>query len=70
MLKVCIHFFGDFHQPLHASNRVTPEHPSGDRGGNDFPIKYGKITKLHSLWDQAIGQIQQTPYPLTQDFVN
>lgn len=45
-----LHIAGDIHQPLHASARITPEHPEGDRGGNLFPLA-GTPRNLHSYWD-------------------
>lgn len=47
-----LHLVGDIHQPLHASARVTPEHPEGDRGGNLFRLQ-GVSRNLHSWWDAA-----------------
>ena len=63
-LKFIVHFVGDVHQPMHASN-----HP--DKGGNDYQISlttslepeaYAKKhyvdgvmgTNLHSIWDYYI----------------
>ena len=63
-LKFVVHFAGDIHQPMHASN-----HP--DKGGNDYQISlptklepeaYAKKnyidgvmgTNLHSVWDYYI----------------
>lgn len=47
-LKFVVHFVGDVHQPLHASN-------TNDRGGNDFQINYrGEGSNLHSLWDSGL----------------
>jgi nuclease S1 len=47
-LKFVVHFVGDVHQPLHASN-------TSDRGGNDFQINYrGQGSNLHSLWDSGL----------------
>ena len=63
-LKFLVHFVGDVHQPLHASNRK-------DKGGNDFQISlrtdlqpeaYAQKnyvdgvmgTNLHSIWDYYI----------------
>lgn len=52
-LKFVVHFVGDVHQPLHASNRGDkggntvqvriPQHGGGERGGN-----------MHSLWDRGL----------------
>lgn len=63
-LKFIVHFVGDVHQPLHASNRP-------DRGGNDFqislrteipPEEYARErykdgimgTNLHAVWDYYV----------------
>jgi hypothetical protein len=63
-LKFIIHFVGDVHQPLHASDRA-------DKGGNDFQISLrtdiepeayardryvGGVmgTNLHSVWDYYV----------------
>jgi hypothetical protein len=47
-LKFLIHFIGDIHQPLHASD-------NGDRGGNEVRVYVGRRkTNLHSLWDTPL----------------
>jgi nuclease S1 len=47
-LKYLVHFIGDIHQPLHASD----DH---DRGGNDVPVTFmGRQTNLHAIWDTDI----------------
>ena len=47
-LKYLVHFVGDMHQPLHASN----DH---DRGGNDVTVTFmGWQTNLHAVWDIGI----------------
>jgi nuclease S1 len=47
-LKFIVHFVGDVHQPLHASN-------TSDRGGNDFQVNYrGQGSNLHSVWDSGL----------------
>jgi hypothetical protein len=47
-LKFVVHFVGDLHQPLHASD-------DDDRGGNDIHVKFlGRRTNLHAVWDTAI----------------
>lgn len=56
------HLVGDIHQPLHASGRVTPDLPKGDRGGNDFKLG-GYPNNLHSYWDGILDQVQ----PLSGD---
>ncbi|MGC0320834.1 hypothetical protein ABIG06_001463 [Bradyrhizobium sp. USDA 326] len=48
-LKFIVHFVGDIHQPLHASER------NGDHGGNDVVVSFfGKSAKLHAVWDTDI----------------
>jgi S1/P1 Nuclease len=56
-LRFVIHFVGDLHMPLHASD-------NNDLGGNCVPVKYLRRNpkenhntfspSLHSLWDVAI----------------
>jgi hypothetical protein len=47
-LKYVVHFIGDVHQPLHASN-------NDDRGGNDVAVTFmGRQTNLHAVWDSTI----------------
>jgi hypothetical protein len=47
-LKFVVHFVGDLHQPLHASD-------DNDRGGNQIRVKFrGHRTNLHAVWDAAI----------------
>ena len=54
-MRFLIHYLGDIHQPLHCSTRVDPDFPHGDRGGNDFPLKYHySVDNLHSLWDAVM----------------
>lgn len=51
-----IHLVGDVHQPLHAATSYTSEMPEGDRGGNEYHIRYlEEETNLHSFWDSAGG---------------
>ena len=50
-LAFLVHFVGDLHQPLHASDH-------DDRGGNDETVAYGVIggrTNLHSIWDGLLA---------------
>jgi hypothetical protein len=50
-LKFLVHFVGDVHQPLHASER---DH---DRGGNSrlvFFLDQPRAVNLHSVWDSSI----------------
>jgi nuclease S1 len=47
-LMFVIHFIGDMHQPMHASNNE-------DRGGNSVAVQLaGRRTNLHSLWDSGL----------------
>jgi hypothetical protein len=48
-LKYLLHFVGDIHQPLHASDNQ-------DRGGNCIPVSLGgqRTTNLHSYWDTGV----------------
>jgi hypothetical protein len=55
-LRFLIHFLGDIHQPLHCVSLWNKVFPSGDQGGNLFPIQFTEdITELHALWDSCIG---------------
>lgn len=48
-LKYLLHFVGDVHQPLHASDNE-------DRGGNCVRIALGgpRTSNLHSFWDTGV----------------
>jgi hypothetical protein len=47
-LKFVVHFVGDVHQPLHASD-------NGDRGGNEIRVTFERHrTNLHAVWDSGI----------------
>ena len=47
-LRMLIHLVGDMHSPMHAG-RLS------DRGGNNVKVKYfGKLKKLHSVWDSEL----------------
>jgi hypothetical protein len=54
-LKFVVHFIGDLHQPLHASD-------NGDRGGNDVPTSFfGSADRdgrqnLHRVWDSRLPE--------------
>lgn len=59
-LRTLIHFVGDIHQPLHAEERVTPDKPNGDMGGNLFKIKHynqAAIDNLHFIWDEMFEDL-------------
>ena len=50
-LLFVVHFMGDLHQPLHASDK-------GDRGGNLTIVKlFDQRSKLHGVWDSGIIEL-------------
>ncbi len=50
------HLVGDIHQPLHTCSLYSPDLPRGDRGGNDFEVRFGhRPINLHSYWDSCGG---------------
>ncbi len=58
-LRFMVHIVGDIHQPLHAASYFSAQFPSGDRGGNDWPVAgFSWTTELHALWDGGLGQWQ------------
>lgn len=62
-LRFLIHFVGDLHQPLHAEERITPDKPKGDMGGNLFPIAHYNNTgmdNLHFIWDEMFEDIKES----------
>ncbi|MEK9285460.1 MULTISPECIES: S1/P1 nuclease [unclassified Bradyrhizobium] len=60
-LKFIVHFVGDIHQPLHASDRSDAYTGKDDQGGNLVPVTFfGQTTNLHTLWDT--GLIMRTVY--------
>jgi len=68
-LRLLIHYIGDVHQPLHAVSRYTTKYPSGDRGGNSFPLtKVGQVNELHALWDSVVYEYEaDMTQPLSSD---
>lgn len=47
-LKFLVHFVGDIHQPLHASD-------NGDRGGSQTTVRAGRRSQtLHAYWDSGV----------------
>lgn len=55
-----IHFIGDVHQPLHATELYSTDFPTGDAGGTRFHVQFqGVQWKLHFIWDSVCGQYQQ-----------
>lgn len=64
-LKFVLHFVGDIHQPLHASDNQ-------DRGGNCVQLALGgpRTTNLHSYWDTAVVQaLGSDPSALAQSLI-
>lgn len=54
-LRLLIHYMGDLAQPLHCENRYNTEFTAGDKGANEFPLKYHyDVDELHALWDKLI----------------
>lgn len=72
-LRYILHFVGDAHQPLHSMAQDTDQFPSGDRGGNDFPVQEIRdwsdrpIKNLHIVWDFACGEYRNVKRPLDQN---
>ena len=57
-----VHFFGDIHQPLHATDRFNKAFPDGDRGGNLIHVNWGgKAWPLHFIWDSVCAQYDTEP---------
>ncbi|KTD17160.1 S1/P1 nuclease [Legionella jordanis] len=55
-LRILLHVVGDIHQPLHAANQFSHNHPKGDQGGNLFPLGDNPVgDNLHSYWDRGGG---------------
>lgn len=51
-----LHIGGDCHQPCHNMSMYSEEHPTGDRGANEWMVLYrGQRRNLHSIWDGWIG---------------
>ena len=74
-LRFLIHFVGDVHQPMHNTARDTDTFPTGDRGGNDFPLIGPPNLKpeprnLHFLWDIGCGLFPSVKRPLSTDGSN
>ena len=61
-LRLLIHYSGDIGQPLHDTSRVDHEYPSGDRGGNSFPLPtQDTVSNLHSLYDSVFYEFGGYP---------
>ena len=63
------HLVGDVHQPLHDASLFSPLFPHGDKGGNAENLAPDAVasdpleseshpTRLHALWDDALGNTQ------------
>lgn len=60
-LRFFMHYLGDIHQPMHMVSRVDKEYPSGDKGGNGFPLPYHyQADELHAVWDHVIYEFHKT----------
>lgn len=68
-LRCLIHFLGDIHQPLHATDMYSDEFPNGDRGGNSYKLKsHDHINELHALWDSVVDKFgEDWDEPLNDD---
>ena len=63
-LSFLVHIVGDLHQPLHTVSYVSEKHPDGDRGGNDYHVRYaGSKTQLHHVWDTGVGAFNNDTSP-------
>ncbi|WP_081996201.1 S1/P1 nuclease [Croceibacterium mercuriale] len=62
-LRMIVHFVGDLNQPLHAGNAT-------DRGGNDAIVTMrGEDMNLHSVWDNALIDLEQMSWSEWADFL-
>jgi S1/P1 Nuclease len=64
-LKFLLHFVGDLHQPLHASD-------DNDRGGNDKRVSAAgfKAGNLHHFWDTAfVEQLGPNANSIASDLI-
>jgi hypothetical protein len=54
-----LHLVGDIHQPLHCSTFYSAQFPLpfGDEGGNFFIVKHGGNVRLHTYWDDLLGNM-------------
>ena len=62
-LQFLLHFVGDVHQPLHASD-------DQDRGGNDKPIRLPGFdpNNLHQFWDnEAVRRLGNRPATVARE---
>lgn len=65
-LKFLLHFVGDMHQPLHASD-------NGDNGGNSVTVQVDGFSakgKLHAFWDtQFVDAVGEPPAALAKQLL-
>lgn len=55
-LAFLVHIVGDLHQPLHSVTLISKNHPDGDRGGNEYFVRYNnERIRLHTLWDSGLA---------------
>lgn len=55
-LRFLVHLVGDIHQPLHAAAYFSDQFPTGDAGGNLWPVAgVDYTTELHAVWDSGAG---------------
>ncbi|RDI45210.1 S1/P1 nuclease [Aquicella lusitana] len=60
-LAFLVHIVGDLHQPLHTVSYISAAHPDGDKGGNQYFIRYNNDRiNLHRLWDGGVGLFEQS----------
>ena len=68
-LRMLIHIVGDIHQPFNCIDRYTLDFPTGDNGGELFPLnpKDG-VDNLHQLWDTVLlEEINDISLPFTNN---
>jgi hypothetical protein len=57
-----VHFYGDIHQPLHATELFDATYPNGDYGGNLIHVYWqGQEWRLHFIWDSVCGLYPTEP---------
>lgn len=55
-VRILTHVIADLHQPLHAAEQYSHQHPDGDRGGNFFRLGSNRVARnLHAYWDRGGG---------------
>lgn len=72
-----VHFYGDIHQPLHATELFSSTYPQGDKGGNEQSVTVDNTkTRLHFIWDSICWEyntelnrpLDSTDYGTVQQF--